>query len=378
MKKIHEILVVDDIKVNVDLLKMRLEKEGYSVICAYNGKEAGEIAFREKPDLILLDVIMPEMDGYELCRKIKNHPETRNIPVVLITSLSGTQDKVRGLESGCDDFLSKPINDIELIARVRSLLKLKDYTDELAIKNIIFQKEIELAGKVQHKILPANAPEMKSYEIDFIYQPCFTVGGDFFYFMDYGNEKLGIVVADVVGHGIQAALITMILKTLLDSFPSQILETDVLLKQMNDHLISILGGKFTYVTGMAAILDAPNGVIKYSSAGHPAAFLHNGSEVIYLKSKGHVMGLFDDAGFEANEQPIRTGDKILFYTDGAYEAEDEDYNIFGDERLEKIFKDNYSLNPRELNSKIMIELKKFVGSKELSDDVNLISIKIKE
>ncbi len=377
MEKKHKILVVDDIKVNVDLLRMRLGKEGYEVSCAYNGLEALELVKKQKPDMIISDVIMPELDGFELCRKIKNNDITRNIPVVLITSLSSTEDKVNGLEAGCDDFLSKPINDIELTARVRSLLRLKDYTDELAVKNIAFQKEIRLASKVQEKILPSDVPDTKGFDIDFRYIPCFMVGGDFYYFMPFSEKKLGVFVADVVGHGMQAALITMILKTLLDNFIEQNKTPSELLSEMNLQLINILGGKFTYVTAVYTILDLEENKIIYASAGHPAGYLCRNGNVDFLKTKGYVMGLFENAVFETKEQDLKPGDQILLYTDGAFEAEDSSFQIFGDEKLLAVFKDNCEKSSKEINEKIIQELKDFIGDNEFSDDVNLIAIKIK-
>lgn len=124
------ILVVDDTPLNVKLLAAKLAKDYYFVSTAESGPEALEAVKRDMPDLILLDVMMPDMDGYEVCARIKADPATRHIPIVMVTALSDVKDRVRGLESGADDFLSKPINDIALMARVRSLLRLKMMMDE--------------------------------------------------------------------------------------------------------------------------------------------------------------------------------------------------------------------------------------------------------
>ncbi len=124
------ILVTDDNPLNVKLLSAKLAREYYSVVTAENGVQAVEKAASEKPDLILLDVMMPEMDGFEACRQIKANPATQGIPVVMVTALSDVQDRVRGLDAGADDFLTKPINDIALMARVRSCLRLKALMDE--------------------------------------------------------------------------------------------------------------------------------------------------------------------------------------------------------------------------------------------------------
>ncbi|MBI1199160.1 MAG: PleD family two-component system response regulator [Phenylobacterium sp.] len=125
------ILVVDDIESNVRLLEAKLSAEYYEVLTAYDGPTALAIAASEQPDIVLLDVMMPGMDGFSVCRRLKDDPETRHIPVVLVTALDGRADRVAGLEAGADDFLTKPIDDVMLFARVRSLTRLKSVIDEL-------------------------------------------------------------------------------------------------------------------------------------------------------------------------------------------------------------------------------------------------------
>ena len=128
------ILVVDDVKANVTLLETRLLAEYFEVLKAYSGAEALETCENGKVDVVLLDVMMPEMDGFETCRRLKNDPATAHIPIVMVTALDQTSDRVRGLEAGADDFLTKPVNDLQLITRVKSLVRLKSLTDELRLR----------------------------------------------------------------------------------------------------------------------------------------------------------------------------------------------------------------------------------------------------
>src|SRR5258707_1920974 len=128
------ILVVDDVELNVRLLEAKLSSEYFQVIPAFNGPTALELADSELPDIILLDVMMPRMDGFEVCRRLKANPRTTDIPVVMVTALSDVADRLRGLEAGADDFLTKPVNDIALFARVRSLVRLKRMMDELRLR----------------------------------------------------------------------------------------------------------------------------------------------------------------------------------------------------------------------------------------------------
>src|SRR5438477_2666460 len=128
------VLVVDDVELNVKLLEAKLASEYFEVVTANNGPRALDIADGELPDIILLDVMMPRMDGFEVCRRLKSNPRTVDIPVVMVTALSDVSDRLRGLEAGADDFLTKPVNDIALFARVRSLVRLKRMMDELRLR----------------------------------------------------------------------------------------------------------------------------------------------------------------------------------------------------------------------------------------------------
>src|ERR1700728_2434991 len=128
------VLVVDDIPANVKLLEARLSAEYFDVVTAMSGAEALAICERAECDLVLLDVMMPDMDGFEVCRRLKTNPATHHIPVVMVTALDQSSDKVRGLEAGADDFLTQPIPQLALIARVRSLGRLKMVTDELRMR----------------------------------------------------------------------------------------------------------------------------------------------------------------------------------------------------------------------------------------------------
>src|ERR1700757_2127204 len=131
------VLVVDDVEVNVKLLEAKLSSEYFDVLSADNGRTALQIADAELPDVILLDVMMPRMDGFEVCRELKANPRTADVPVVMVTALSDVANRLRGLEAGADDFLTKPVNDIALFARVRSLVRLKRMMEELRVRESI-------------------------------------------------------------------------------------------------------------------------------------------------------------------------------------------------------------------------------------------------
>ncbi len=134
--KKHKILIVEDSQENMDLLVYFLHPQGYEIISVYDGLSALQKVEEEHPDIILLDIMLPKMDGYEVCGRLKKDPETKFIPIIMLTALKELKDKVRALEVGADDFLTKPFENIELLARVKSLLRLKEYHDELQSKNM--------------------------------------------------------------------------------------------------------------------------------------------------------------------------------------------------------------------------------------------------
>ena len=149
------VLVVDDVPANVKLLEARLSAEYFDVITAMNGVDALKICERAECDIVLLDVMMPDMDGFEVCRRLKSSSATHHIPVVMVTALDHPSDRVRGLDAGADDFLTKPVSDIALIARVRSLARLKMMTDELRMRAVT-SKEIGIQHPEQEAIADAG------------------------------------------------------------------------------------------------------------------------------------------------------------------------------------------------------------------------------
>src|SRR5260370_14259344 len=132
------VLVVDDVDVNVRLLEAKLSSEYFTVITASSGEEALRAARSEHPDIVLLDVMMPEMDGFEVCRRLKADARSADIPVIMVTALSEISDRVHGLECGADDFLTKPVNDVALFPRVRSLVRLKRITVESPLRDAAY------------------------------------------------------------------------------------------------------------------------------------------------------------------------------------------------------------------------------------------------
>jgi sigma-B regulation protein RsbU (phosphoserine phosphatase) len=245
MQNQHEkkILVVDDVPQNIRLLEMNLKAEGYIVVSANNGQEALEKVAMDKPDLILLDIMMPIMDGNEVCRRIRKNNNTRWIPIVMVTAFeSGPEKIVQSLDDGADDFIKKPFDRYELLARVRSLLRVKGLQDELIDINKRLEEELSLAKDVQQALLPQKFPNIPDLDFAHRYIPSLIVGGDFFDIEEVSPSTVTVFICDVMGHGPQAAMITGIVKALLAQLVHYYPNPDTLLTYMNNRFHEIMSG----------------------------------------------------------------------------------------------------------------------------------------
>jgi sigma-B regulation protein RsbU (phosphoserine phosphatase) len=218
MREVSEkkiLLLVDDEPANIQVVNSILKDE-YKIRVATNGAKALElVAATPLPDLILLDVVMPEMDGYEVCTRLKNASSTKDIPVVLLTGQTETSDETRGFEVGAVDYIHKPFSPAVVQARVHTHLALRGVRQQLAQQLDTIKKELEVARKIQLSILPHEVPTVQDLDLAARYIPMTQVAGDFYDFIVIDDKHVGILVADVSGHGMPAALIASMLKIAL-------------------------------------------------------------------------------------------------------------------------------------------------------------------
>jgi len=379
--KAAKVLIVDDLATNVELLQVYLEEEGYNIITASNGKEAWETTQKEIPDIILLDVMMPIMDGYEACKLIKSNKQTENIPVVMVTSLNEVSSRIAGIEAGADDFLSKPFNIYELLARVKSLVRIREYYSQILDQNRVFEKELEIAKKVQTAILPdASDFSMEGLSFHFQYIPSQKIGGDYFNFVKLPDNKVGIFLSDVMGHGVAASLITMVLKALFDSHAPKHNDPSEFLYQLNNELHRVFGEILIYATAIYMIIDLNSKTLRYANGAHPPALLFNKEmrDITELTSKGTVLGIFKDTEYQTYETQLKAHDQILLYTDGITEAENEGGESFGDMHFFDVIKESKALGPRDIIGTLLKKVYQFSGSQSFEDDINIICLRLED
>ena len=218
-------LIVDDVKANVDMLVEALRGD-YKLSVALDGEAALRAVERSAPDLLLLDIVMPGIDGYEVCRRLRADPATREIPIMFLSSLEDVQDKARGFELGANDYLTKPFEILEVKARVRSLLKAKAYADAIRAAQ---ERDLAIAREIQMGLLPSDFASLgrdMGLDVHATIEPARHVGGDLFEVLRVSEDRLVVAVGDVCGKGIPAALFMAVTVTLLRTLARQLEATE--------------------------------------------------------------------------------------------------------------------------------------------------------
>ncbi|MBM3240106.1 response regulator [Candidatus Poribacteria bacterium] len=378
-KKRAKILVVDDEPRNVRLLSMILRAEGYEVLPGYSGEEALAETEKESPDLILLDIMMPGIDGYEVCQKLRGAEPTKAIPIIMITALEGIEEKVKALNLGADEFISKPFNKFEVLARIRTLLRVKRLYDELQEKNRILEDELRMAHEVQEALLPKDieAQMPQGLELCCEYIPALAVGGDFFDIAKISPSIIGVFIADVMGHGAQPALITVLIKTLLSELFYEAQTPAELLAELNRRYNALVRATGIFASAFYLTVDVNKKEVVFSNAGHPPALLirREKRELSELpKESGLALGLASDYNYQNHESKLEKGDTILLYTDGLSDIANRNGETFGLDHLKAIVADNLKLPNITLIQTIINAINKFTGDAPSPDDITVLAI----
>ncbi len=370
------ILIVDDTPINIGVISGAL-KDIYKTKVATNGEKALAIAGgEEKPDLILLDVMMPGMDGYEVCRRLKADPNTQNIPVIFLTGQTGTEDETRGFEVGAVDYIHKPFSEAVVKARVRTHLMLRDAHEQIAQQLVEINNELEMARLIQLSILPRETPQLQGLDIVARYMPMTSVAGDFYDFIIVDDKHVGILMADVSGHGLPSALIASMLQVALTAQAAHASDPARVLAGLNRALC----GKFerNFVTAAYVYVDMEKKQLTYAGAGHPPLLFWSKSagKVSEVLENGIVLGMVEEAEYASLQLPIAAGDRGVLYTDGIPEAKSPEEEEFGTERFTKFMTANHSLPVNGFADALIDELFRWSGQPRgqgQQDDITVLT-----
>ena len=373
----EEILIVDDKPANLRLLSQMLADRGYVVRAVKSGIRALESIRATPPNLILLDVKMPDMDGYEVCRQLKELPESRSIPVIFISALNEIQNKVQGFDVGGVDYITKPFQYEEVIARVETHLALQRFQKRLQKANRRYEKELKLAGSLQANLIPKQAPAIQGFQLSFVLRSARETSGDFYDFFPLNSDHFGILVADVVDKGAAAALLMAygrtLLRTLAEEFPGH---PDRVLNNVNQRMLSYSDASH-FLTVFYGILEPKKNELVYSNAGHnPAIHLKaTNGEMMMLKNTGMPLGLFDDQDWQQRKIQLDPGDLVVMYTDGITDAQNPLNELYGMERFSKTIQTNRKRPPAELEKLVLEDIDRFLDGAPQPDDMAMVILR---
>jgi sigma-B regulation protein RsbU (phosphoserine phosphatase) len=371
------VLLVDDEPANIQIVNSIL-RDTYKTRIATNGAKALELANQSPaPDLILLDVMMPEMDGYEVCSRLKLADHTRDIPVIFLTGQTDSQDETKGFEVGAVDYIHKPFSPAVVQARVRTHLVLRGMREELASQLQTIQRELDTARQIQLSILPREIPAIPGLDIAARYIPMTSVAGDFYDFIVIDEKRIGILVADVSGHGMPAALISSMLKIALGSQTGCASDPALVLTGLNNALFGKFKGHF--VTAAYVFIDMEKQTLRYAGAGHPPIILRDRAAAATrdFMENGLFLGYFPEVKYTSVELPFKPGDWGVLYTDGIPEMTNLSDEQYGVDRCKDYLETNHGLSAGQFVDSFLDELSRWSDSasgREPEDDVTLLAI----
>lgn len=393
------ILVVDDTAANLQVLSGMLKDRGYKVRPVPSGKLALLAARRDPPDLILLDINMPEMNGYEVCMQLKSEEKLNGIPVIFISALTEPLDKVKAFANGGVDYITKPFQMEELNARVETHLKLRhlqlaleESNARLTNANDRMSRDLKAAAIIQQTFLPRALTRAPGTDFEWIYRPCDEIGGDGLNIVPLGDGNIGIYIFDVSGHGVASALLSVSLSRLLSppSDPSSILirKSDTSDKieisppaDVAAHLNRLFPFDSTthqFTTMIYGILNTMTGEFRYVSAGHPGpVHVPDGAEPLMLASDGFPIGISDGV-HEERSVHLASGDRLYLYSDGIPEAMNSASEQFGNARLMETITKGRAESLQASLAILLEGITRWQGPGPPQDDISVLAIELSD
>jgi phosphoserine phosphatase RsbU/P len=366
------ILIVDDVKANIDILVEALRGE-YKLSVALDGAAALRSVEKSPPDLVLLDIVMPGLDGYDVCKQLRANETTRELPVVFLSSLEDVQNKTRGFEVGGNDYLTKPFEVLEIKARVRSLLKAKAYAD--AVREAM-ARDLRIAREIQMGILPADvvaATKGTGLDVHAVVEPAREVGGDLFEVLRVSDNRVVVALGDVSGKGIPAALFMAVAVTLLRTLARHVAEPDEILRRLNDELFE-QNPRGMFVTLQCLVFDLDQRRVSCAGAGHHQLVVISPERPprLAFPSTGRPAGLLPVNPIQQESLTIEPGDTFVLFSDGVSEATNLEEDFYGEERLLATLGTTSGATPAETVARVLADVRAFTAGARQSDDITVV------
>jgi sigma-B regulation protein RsbU (phosphoserine phosphatase) len=381
------VLLVDDEPVSRLSMAARLKRMGLRVLEAGNGKEGLAILRRERPDLTILDWVMPEMDGPTVCEQVRQDPDILSSQLILMTSHDQPEQIAEGLARGADDFLSKAASKQEVLARVQSGLRaaslvrsIESTRDELRAKQGELEGELKSAADYIQSLLPVAGEITRGIRMSWSYRPSQALGGDLFNVSHWDDQSVYFYILDASGHGVAPALRAASLSTFLraDNLRHYMNASDparMMAEANRQYPLTEDGNYFTLWIGS---FDRRTRQLRYTTAGHGGALIQRQSGTVeWLTHTQLPLGFESDTLYELTAIQIADGDRVILMSDGIYEAPAPTGELWGTTRLEATLMAHRSAPLGEALPALMTEAERWHGSPVFPDDAALLGLEFR-
>jgi sigma-B regulation protein RsbU (phosphoserine phosphatase) len=326
------------------------------------------------PNLILLDIMMPGIDGLEVCRRLKADPETKGIPVIFLSALDKTGDKVKGLQVGAVDYISKPFQPEEVIARVNTHLTIHRLSSEVQAQKGRLEHELAVVSHLQRRIIPQQLPELPGIRLAVHYATSRFAGGDYYDVVKLPGGGCGLLVADAEGHSAPATVMMAMTCALFRARPEIHGSPDHVLATINGTLCKVNHNSF--VTAVYAVYDVTTRALRLARAGHPQPLMFRASDkrVQSIPIEAVLpMGFQDYDRVPVAKTILESGDRLLFYTDGVIERFNPENQLYGEERLQHQLAHPNAKDPQQVVDAIVQDMQEFARDCPPGDDQALLA-----
>ncbi|MDR4950006.1 PP2C family protein-serine/threonine phosphatase [Neobacillus cucumis] len=380
------IVIVDDNKTNLMIIEKILQKAGYDCLVSLSsarelyqylqldGSKPGaavSVSAEVPVDLILMDLMMPEIDGLEACRTILAHERYEDLPIIIVTAMGDSYKMAEAMDAGALDYVMKPINKVELLARIRSVLRLKHEKDLRKERDKRIQHELDLAKQVQLSML-SDPIEKEDVTISAVYQPSFELAGDLYAWYQISPGRYGVILLDMMGHGISSSLVCMYIYSALKDTITGMCDPAVVMRELNRRMNQLQmpdSLENYYFTAIYFVLDTVGQTIEYVNAGHPSGIAIVDGEVKLMRNSCVPLGFFEEIDVTKGVIPYKDSARILLFTDGLSEWLEEQY---GDAVARLISGLRENEDPKELFENLQPNSETMNGSK---DDMCLVMVR---
>lgn len=401
-ESLGRLLVVDDNEMNRDMLSRRLQRRGYDVMTASGGQQALELVEQGDYDLILLDIMMPDVSGWDVLERIRKDRSRLELPVIMATAKDQSEDVIRALMNGANDYVTKPLDLDIVLARVGTHVILKRTHQKLVDANRKLNNDLAAARRVQQTQLPEKSPDLQGCKIAWYYRPCDDLGGDFLNVFNLGTEQIGLYLLDVSGHGVPAALMSVAVSralapsttdTCIVSKPGRSGKLQDMKVASPADVADKLNRRFPmdhetnqYFTLVYGILERRSRIFRFTSAGHPP-LIHapqRGTPYALTNLGDPPIGMFDvEDGifgpYQEHRLDLQLGDRLYFYSDGVTEADDEQGQLYGMAKLLHKVAATAEMSLEEAVSALSESVNSWCGpGHHPKDDVSILALQVSD